>query len=96
MNRTNLNWSFVLILILSSQSAEAQNSKPYSPKNGVVNLKAIIFGGGFRVTTAIPLHGDFSKFDRIEIVKPESLIGSSVSLDFLDRLGGEVRQQAVP
>jgi len=84
--------SIVLILILSSLSLTAQD-KPYSPKNGVLNLKAIILGGGFRVTTAIPLHGDFSKYDRIEIVHPESLIGSDVAPDFLDKLGGEIRQQ---
>lgn len=47
----------------------------YVPKNGVLSLKAILIGGGFRVTTAIPLHGDFSKYRRLEIVRCESLIG---------------------
>jgi hypothetical protein len=61
-------------------------AKPYTPKNGVVNMKAVIFGGAFRVTTVVPLHGDFSRFDRVQIVEAESLIGPDVTPRFLRAL----------
>ncbi len=61
-------------------------AKPYTPKNGILNWKAILLGGGFRVTTAIPLHGDFSRYARLEIVRAESLIGSDVPAEVLDQL----------
>ena len=58
--------------------ARSGQHKAYTPKNGVLNWKAMILGGGFRVTVAVPLHGDFSKYDRLEIVRSESLIGPDV------------------
>lgn len=60
--------------------------KVYTPKNGVFSWKAIVLGGGFRITIAVPLHGDFSKYDRVEIVRSESLIGPDVPAAFLVRL----------
>jgi hypothetical protein len=72
-------------LVLSTLPLGAQ-SAPYTPKNGVVNVKAVIFGGAFRVTTVIPLHGDFSRFDRVQIVQAESLIGPDVTPSFLHEL----------
>jgi hypothetical protein len=67
----------VVVLALSTLPLDAQ-TKPYTPKNGVLNWKAVVFGGAFRVTTVVPLHGDFAHFDRVEIVEAESLIGSDV------------------
>jgi hypothetical protein len=61
-------------------------ARPYAPKNGILNWRAILLGGGFRVTTAIPLHGDFSKYSRVEITRPESDIGSDVPAGVLDQL----------
>jgi hypothetical protein len=61
-------------------------AKPYTPKNGVLNWKAILLGGAFRVSTAIPLHGDFSKYARLEIVQTESLIGSDIPAQELEKL----------
>jgi len=61
-------------------------TKPYTPKNGILNWKAVLLGGAFRVTTAIPLHGDFSKYHRLEIVRTESLIGRDAPVDVMDQL----------
>ena len=61
-------------------------AKPYTPKNGILNWKAVLLGGGFRVTTAIPLHGNMSKFGRLEIVRTESLIGMDVPSELLEQL----------
>jgi hypothetical protein len=58
----------------------------YVPKNGILNWKAVLLGGGFRVTTAIPLHGDFSKYSRLEISRTESLIGPDVPAKVLEQL----------
>ncbi|MEP6915032.1 MAG: hypothetical protein ABJC89_05275 [Acidobacteriota bacterium] len=71
---------------LMPSPAPAAQAGSYDPKNGVFSLKALVFGGGFRVTTAIPLHGDFSKFDRVEIVEAESLVGPDAPSAFLHRL----------
>jgi hypothetical protein len=76
--------------------AAGAQSKPYVPKNGVLNWKAIVLGGAFRVTTAIPLHGDFAKYDRVEVVRATSVIGPDVPAPFLrhltDQLAGEFRK----
>jgi hypothetical protein len=66
--------------------AAAAQSKPYKPKNGVLNWKAILLGGAFRVTTAIPLHGNFSKYSRIEIARTKSVIGPDVPEAFLAQI----------
>jgi hypothetical protein len=79
------------VLLGGGATAVAQKDHPYSPKNGVLNFKALFFGGAFRVTTAIPFRGDFSKFDRIEITKPESLIGPGVPSVFLQKLGEQLK-----
>lgn len=78
-----------LAVALSTLQASAL-SKSYAPKNGVVNWKAVLFGGAFRVTTAVPLHGDFSRFDRVEIVEAESLIGGDAPPTILHRLTGQL------
>jgi hypothetical protein len=79
----------ILVLATWTLPLHAQ-SKPYAPKNGVVNWKAVLFGGAFRVTTAIPLHGDFSRFDRVEIVEAESLIGGDAPPSVLHRLTAQL------
>ncbi len=68
-------------------------SKAYSPKNGVLNFKAIVFGGAFRVSTAIPLHGDFSKFQRVEIVRLRSRIGNDIAPELLNQLTQTLRKE---
>jgi hypothetical protein len=61
-------------------------AKPYTPKNGILNWKAVLLGGAFRVTTAIPLHGDFSKYAQLDVVKAESLVGPDVPSALLDKV----------
>lgn len=61
-------------------------AKPYTPKNGILNWKAVLLGGAFRVTTAIPLHGDFSRYARLEVVHAESVIGPDVPDALLEKL----------
>ena len=68
-------------------------SKTYSPKNGVLNIRAIVLGGAFRVSTAIPLHGDFSKFQRVEIVRLQSRIGNGVPSEVLNQLTQALRKE---
>jgi hypothetical protein len=61
-------------------------AKPYTPKNGILNWKAVLLGGAFRVTPAIPLHGDFSRYGRLEVVKAESLVGPDVPGVLLEKV----------
>jgi hypothetical protein len=61
-------------------------AKPYTPKNGILNWKAVLLGGAFRVTTAIPLHGDFSRYARLEVVHAQSVIGPDVPEALLEKL----------
>ena len=61
-------------------------ANPYTPKNGILSWKAVLIGGGFRVTTAIPFRGNLSKYGRLEIVKTESLIGTDVPSELLEQL----------
>lgn len=68
-------------------------TRPYNPKHGVLNWKAIVFGGAFRVTTAIPLHGDFSRFSRVDVVQAVSLIGRDAPPTLLHRLTDELVAQ---
>jgi hypothetical protein len=82
----------VLALVWISNPVDAQN-KPYSPKNGILNVKALLFGGGFRVSTAIPLHGNFAHYRTLEIVHPESLIGKDIPAEFLEKLGVELQTE---
>jgi hypothetical protein len=79
------------ILCLGCAATAYGQNKKYSPKNGVLNLKAIVLGGGFRVTSAIPMHGNFSRYTHLEIARPESLVGSAAAPDVLNRLLGELR-----
>jgi hypothetical protein len=85
MGSRRLAPTLIALLILGGV-AYAQD-EPYSPKNGVLNFKALFFGAGFRVTAAIPMQGDFSKFGRVEIVRPESLMGQGLSAEFMAKLG---------
>jgi hypothetical protein len=71
-------WPLVCLMSLAPTPRAFGQSPPYRPKNGVLNWKAIVLGGGFRITTAIPLHGDFSTYDRLDIIRSESLIGPDV------------------
>ena len=83
----------LLIAILCfacAETAPAQNKK-YSPKNGVLNLKAIVLGGGFRVISAIPMHGNFARYTKLEIARTESLIGKVAGPEVLNRLLVELR-----
>ncbi len=59
---------------------------PYTPKNGILNWKAVLIGGGFRVTAAIPFHGNLSTYGRLEIVRTESVIGADVPQALLERV----------
>jgi hypothetical protein len=70
----------------------AAQGKTYKPKNGVLNWKAIVLGGAFRVTTAIPLHGNFSKYSRIEIARTKSVIGPDVPPAFLEQITNQLTQ----
>ena len=73
----------------------AAQSKPYKPKNGLRNWKAILLGGAFRVTTAIPLHGNFSKYSRVEIARTQSVIGPDVPQPFLEQITAKLKRYGV-
>ena len=81
-------WSFCTIGVVAQGTP-----KPYKPKNGVLNWKAILLGGAFRVTTAIPLHGNFSKFSRVEIARAQSVIGPDVPQAFLAQITTQLAEQ---
>ena len=78
----------VLALCLAAAATPAfAQVTPYVPKHSILSWKTVIFGGAFRVLPVIPLHGDFSKYNRLEIVRPESVIGPDVPASLLTRLG---------
>ena len=77
----------VCCLMIATNGVASGERARYRPKNGVLNWKAVLFGGGFRVTTAIPLRGDFSTFAQVNIVRPVSLIGGDVSPQLLRTIG---------
>jgi hypothetical protein len=79
------------ILCLGFAATASGQNKKYSPKNGVLNLKAIILGGGFRVISAIPMHGNFARYTRLEIAHAESLIGKAAGPEVLSKLIAELR-----
>ena len=83
----------ISILCFGHAATVSGQTKPYSPKNGVLNLKAMLLGGGFRVTNAIPMHGNFSRYTRLEISHPESLVGSDAGPDVLSKLLSELRRE---
>lgn len=83
----------LLCAACSTSTLTYGQTRTYTPKNGVLNWKAMILGGGFRVTVAVPLHGDFSKYDRLEIVRAESLIGPDVPSEFLNELTAQLASE---
>src|SRR5258706_10960618 len=95
--RRFLQIAFCILSCLASFGANAMRcsgkTKPYTPKNGILNFNTIVFGGAFRVSTAIPLHGDFAKFDRVEISKLQSRIGKGVPPEVLNQLTQTLRKE---
>ena len=84
---------FLVYVVCASSTLAHGQTKAYTPKNGILNWRMIILGGGFRVTVAIPLHGDFSKYDRLEIVRTESLIGPDVPNEFLNQVTAQLASE---
>jgi hypothetical protein len=85
--RRRLARAAVLVIAFTAEAPRVlAQAQPYQPKNGILSWKAVLLGGGFRVTPAVPLHGNFSKFDHVEIVRAESLIGKDVPGKVLDQL----------
>lgn len=74
---------------LWTSPAAAQAGK-YHPRNGTFSLEEFVLGGGFRVTPAVPLHGDFSEYGRLEIVRPVSAIGRDAPAPLLKRIGEQL------
>ena len=74
-------------------TAGLPKGQKYVPKNGILNIKSVILGGAFRVTTVIPLHGDFSKFDRVDIVRTRSLIGKDAPPALLEEVTKKLRSE---
>jgi hypothetical protein len=74
-------------------AAGVPKGSKYAPKNGILNIESIILGGAFRVTTVIPLHGDFSKFDRVDVVQTRSLIGEDAPAALLEEVTEKLRAE---
>jgi len=75
---------FILLLALPLRAREAQaapssQEKVYRPKSQIFSIKSEILGGEFRITSVIPLHGDFSTYRQIEITHLKSLVGNAIS-----------------
>lgn len=70
--------SNVCLFADQAENSETTHEKTYQPKSQILSLKAELFGGEFRITNVIPLHGDFSKYGRIEVVHLKSLIGDAM------------------
>jgi hypothetical protein len=82
-NQHQLAYLFLIVLAFSLSAQETQTApssaeKFYRPKSQIFSIKSEIFGGEFRITSVIPLHGDFSKYQVIEIPHLKSLVGSAI------------------
>ena len=77
----------------ASPVAVAAQTTPYHPKNGTFSLQEFVLGGGFRVTSALPLHGNFSEYGRLEIVEPVSGIGADAPAPLLQRIGEQLARE---
>lgn len=84
----------LLLLLASSGLAQqpGQNARPsekekYRGKSQILTLKGELFGGEFRISNVIPLRGDFSKYERIEVTRLRSLIGPDIPETVLGEYG---------
>jgi hypothetical protein len=59
----------------------------YEGKSQILTLKGELLGGEFRISNVIPLRGDFSKYERIEVSRLRSLIGEDISDTVLAEYG---------
>src|SRR5262245_24437485 len=51
----------------------------YKGKNGVLSMKTLVLGGDFRVTTIIPFKGNLAEYHHLEITRPVSLVGNTLT-----------------
>jgi hypothetical protein len=83
--RNPLQCIFLLLILAlplraqETQTAPSAPEKVYRPKSQIFSIKSEIFGGEFRITSVIPLHGDFSRYQEIEIAHLQSLVGNAIS-----------------
>lgn len=91
--RADLLLAAFAIVAWNCPLAAQETKTPYHPKNGTFSLQEFVLGGGFRVTAAIPLHGDFSGYGRLEIVRPVSAIGPDAPAPLLQRIGEQLARE---
>jgi hypothetical protein len=67
-----------LVLADSATTPDNSTEKVYKPRSQIFSIKSEILGGEFRISSVIPLHGDFSDYRRIEVTGLKSLIGNAI------------------
>ncbi|PWT91853.1 MAG: hypothetical protein C5B54_04540, partial [Acidobacteria bacterium] len=69
------------------------DEKTYKPKSQIFSVKSEILGGEFRILNVIPLHGDFSVYQGIEITHLKSLVGDGISQKKLDEYDQKILKE---
>jgi hypothetical protein len=64
---------------LADVKEHRQKLENYKGKNGIVSMKSVVLGGDFRVTTIIPFKGNIADYNRLEIARPISLVGGTLT-----------------
>jgi hypothetical protein len=70
-----------------------ESLKRYKGENGILSAKTVILGGEFRVTTVIPFKGNFAGYHHLEIAKPVSLVGKTLTPDEVSRQIAKFKSQ---
>ena len=77
-----------------ASAAEQRDAlKNYRAVNGTLNLKGILFGGMFRVTTVVPFKGNFADYHHLEIVRPVSLVGKALNPTLVSTQAARLKAQ---
>lgn len=71
----------------------SRNLENYKGENGIVSMKTLVLGGEFRVTTVVPFRGNVADYTRLEIAKPISLVGKSLSAEVANRQVAKIKSQ---
>ncbi len=77
---------FGILLLLLPQMSFARG------KNGIVSATGLLRGAHFRIQYIIPMHGNFSNYDKVEIVRLRSTLGSKVPQEKMDKFVKDLRK----
>jgi hypothetical protein len=71
----------------------SESLKRYKGENGILSTKTLLMGGEFRVTTVIPFKGNLAEYHHLEIAKPISLVGETLTPEVASRQVAKFKSQ---